>query len=290
MKKIAFLTSKILRNLIPDEQPLVQEFLSRRYSIEPIIWDQHKNWNEFDFVIVRNTWDYIDKYDLFLQVLKEIKASSAKLINPYETLVWNSNKTYLEELTLKGVPVVTSFQIKQLNLERLQEILMMVKTEDFVIKPTVGAGGQDTFRMKTTLTTEEQEMLLKALGGRDVLIQPFIQSILTEGEYSYVFVNKKFSHAILKTAKAGEFRIHEEFGGRVDSYRPTHQEIEEVTSILNKIPYPMFYCRIDVARNEKGKLVLMELEAVEPQLFFTWSSNSANLFVDEFQKSYIYKK
>ena len=284
MKKVAFLTSSKLPNLIPDERPLLQEFQKRRFKAYPVVWDKESDWDQYDYVLVRNPWDYFHKSEQFIRVLHQIKSSKALLINKFETMIWNLDKSYMEELMNKDIPVTPTFKIEKFSQERFDEILMLIKSEEFVIKPVIGASGVDTFKKKTTLSSEEREQLLETFIDRDVLIQPFIKSILTEGEYSFMFFNKRYSHAVRKVAKTGEFRIQEEHGGRVEPYRASLQELEQVQMMLEKIEHEHFYARVDVVKDDKGQLILMEMELLEPQLFFTWGSNSASLFVDEFIK------
>jgi glutathione synthase/RimK-type ligase-like ATP-grasp enzyme len=188
------------------------------------------------------------------------------------------------ELMNKGLPVTPTFKIENFSEERLDEILMLIKHEEFVIKPVVGASGVDTFKKKTKLSLEEKEQLITTFNERDVLIQPFIKSVVSEGEYSFMFFNRKYSHAVRKIAKTGEFRIQEEHGGRVEPYRSNVKELEQIENILNQIDHEFFYARVDVVKDDKGNFMLMEIELLEPQLFFTWGQSSASLFVDEFIK------
>ncbi len=286
MKKIGLLTSSHFPDLIPDERPLIEEFKRNRFKVEPLIWDAKHNWDEYDHLIIRNTWDYFSKYEKFLRTLKDIQDSQSLLLNPYETMLWNLDKTYMEELMLSGVPTIPTFKISHFNEERLHEILMLLKTDEFVIKPVVGASGHDTYKKSVSMSTEEKAFLIERLGGRDIIIQPFMPSVQTDGEYSFVFFNQKFSHAVKKIPKTGEFRIQEEHGGRAEAYRPHHREVEEIIPLLKAVKHEHFYARVDVVKDQKGKYVIMEVELVEPQLFFTWGSNSASLFVTEFVKTY----
>ncbi len=290
MDRIAFLTCEKFPQLIPEEQALLDEFKKNHFYTQAVVWSEEIDWNEFNFVIVRNPWDYFSRYEQFLRVLKDIKDSKATLINSYETILWNLDKTYLETLTFEGIPTVPTFKIEKFNQEKFEDILMLIKAQEFVIKPVVGASGVDTFRKKVSLDMSEVEHLLSVFQNRDVLVQPFMPNIISQGEISFIFFNDKFSHAIKKTAKAGEFRIQEEHGGSVEVYKPSDKEVELALQILMACSRDYFYARVDVVEDEKGQLRLMELELVEPQLFFKYSEEASSLFVQEFKQKYQNKK
>ncbi len=282
--KIAFLTSKEHPHLIEDEKSLLDEFQRKGIEFQIVVWDQCDNWEQFNYVIVRNPWDYYIHYEKFVRVLNDIHHSGAKLVNPYTTLIWNMDKSYMLELMEKGLNVVPTFIIDNFNQEKFEELLLLIKTNEFVIKPMVSGSGLHTYRKLTSLSSEEMNQLCDIFSGQSVLIQPFIEAILSEGELSFIFFGGEFSHAIKKTAKKGEFRIQAEHGGKVEIYIPNEDEIKEAKKFVDNCGYECLYSRVDLVA-DKGELKLMELELVEPQLFFSWDKKAAALFVEKFISS-----
>ncbi len=107
------------------------------------------------------------------------------------------------------------------------------------------------------------------------MVQPYLEELVRKGEWSLVFLGGRFSHAVLKRPAPGDFRVQKEFGGRLVPAEPTSQAIEEAQAILAAAPKPHLYARVDAVEIE-GRLVLVELEMIEPELFF-WADPAAPL-------------
>lgn len=113
-----------------------------------------------------------------------------------------------------------------------------------------------------------------------MLLQEFQRSVLTDGEIAYMIFGGKFSHAILKRAKPGDFRVQDDFGGTVHDHLAGDAEIrfaEAVVAACSSLPV---YARVDVILNNQGNPVVSELELVEPELWMRRSENAADLFAD----------
>jgi glutathione synthase/RimK-type ligase-like ATP-grasp enzyme len=271
--KIALLTSKDLPNLIEEEGLMIEALSRHGIDSEILIWNEDHNWAAFDAVLVRTTWDYIKFPEDFANKLKEI-SEQTKLINPLDTILWNMDKSYLLELTSK-MPVVETLKYLEFTEDNWSEALAKFNN-DMVVKPMIGASGYDTFHVQ-----DFNQMQFSALKGRAVLAQKFIPSIKTEGEYSFLYFGGEFSHAIQKTPTNNEFRIQEEHGGVYRPYDPSVEEIENCREMIQKASRPHFYARVDVVRDEK-QMKLMELELIEPQLFWeNAQSNSLDLFAQK---------
>jgi glutathione synthase/RimK-type ligase-like ATP-grasp enzyme len=272
--KIALLTSKELINLIPEEKLLIEAFSSRGIEAIPIVWNECEDFSPYDFVLIRTAWDYIHHSDLFKKQLQKV-SSQSKLVNPYETILWNMDKRYLQELSQK-VNVVPTEVYDSLDENNYKEALR--RYSEIVIKPLIGAAGFHTFRV-----SDFDPEICDKLNSVAVIIQPFMEKVITEGEYSYLFFNDRFSHCIVKRPRKGEFRVQDEHGGSYQRYLPTEGEIEEAKKYLHSHQNSSFYARVDIVKNEHGEMVLMELELIEPQLFFELGGReSAQLFVSEF--------
>ena len=143
-----------------------------------------------------------------------------------------------------------------------------------MVKPLVGASGYDTF----LLDSKDSGIDVSVLLGREVIIQPFMKDILTEGEISFLYFKGNYSHSVIKSAGNGDFRIQEEHGGKVKRYIASKEELTYIDNILSKVEYEWSYARVDVVRSE-GKLLLMELELIEPELFFRFSDNGESALI-----------
>ncbi|MBY0516669.1 MAG: hypothetical protein K2P81_07170 [Bacteriovoracaceae bacterium] len=274
MKKMALLTSRALKNLIPDESRLLKIAKEHDLEFHPLIWDEPQDWKNFDAVVVRTPWDYVEKKEKFISVLKEIESLGVRLINPLKTLTWNFDKKYLLELQELGLPVPKTLILKQTSvIEDLKKF-----KNDVVVKPVISAGGFETYHL-TQNDIKSFDWKKLPWDTHEFMAQEFLPAILTEGEYSLLFFNGEFSHALRKTPKQGEFRVQDDHGGRVHAWQPSKLELSESLSILNKIPYPFSYCRLDLAKNPEGKLMIMEIELIEPELFFRFSDHGEAKFV-----------
>ncbi len=278
MKKIALLTSAKHARLISDDLGLVSAATKAGLTFQPAIWDQAQDWSNFHAVIIRTPWDYFERKDEFLAVLQTIKAGGAKLFNPLETVQWNLDKKYLFELQRLGLPVPRTVLLKQetpaAGLSGLSEV---------VVKPLVSAGGFETHHLKAA---DYQSFNWQRLpwDGFEFMAQEFLPAILTEGEYSFVFFDGEFSHALRKTPKQGECRVQDDHGGSVHAYAASAQDIAEASAIVRRLPIDHLYCRVDLARHPNGKLMIMEIELIEPELFFRFSQKGEERFVQALMK------
>jgi hypothetical protein len=116
------------------------------------------------------------------------------------------------------------------------------------------------------------------------MIQPFLQSIIKEGEYSLFYFNGKHSHSVLKKPKVNDFRVQEEHGGMIKSILPKQQLMTIAQNIINKLSSIPLYARIDLVRNNENEFALIELELIEPSLYFNRDKDSAERFAIEFSK------
>lgn len=269
-KQLFILTDQVSSQLHPDDHGLIDEFKISGIEAVPVIWDELNVIPESK-LLIRTPWDYPLKIKKFFELLDSLDAASCCLINSTKIVRWNLDKAYMHDLVAWGIPVVPTRLIEDFGLSRLE-------TEfgyPFVLKPRFGASGRNTFLIKSP----EDLNRCTVLAGTKVLMQPFIPSIQTEGEYSFMCFGGDFSHAVQKIARSGEFRIQEEHGGQVIAYIPKQTEIDFVRETVKKMPFDLPYARIDIVKHE-GNILLMELEAIEPQLFFKYSSPSMRQFVN----------
>jgi len=284
MKKIALLSCDSLEDFICYDDLLIEPFAEAGYLAEAVSWRSNAKWFDYEAVIVRSTWDYQDEPEAFLDTLKKIQVSSAALLNSLETMIWNLDKRYLEDLEDKGVNIIPCKFAKEFNFELAMSIFQEYQCNEIIIKPTVSANSDDTFRLGKEKLLESKESLSQLFSNRYHMYQPFVPSVVQNGEYSLFYFNGTFSHAILKTPKSGDFRVQEEHGGLLQSVEPSEELMSSANKVVGVIEPTPLYARIDLVEYD-GQYALMEVELIEPSLYFNLDKNSASRFVKAYEDS-----
>lgn len=261
------LTSSELPLFCPDDHNLINTFKSNEINPIITIWNKEKV-PASATVLIRTIWDYTAHENQFRELLEDFKKRNIKLINPIETVLWNMDKTYLKELYDQGHSVVPTFIFHEFKKENLDTLKI---SYPIVVKPLVGASGINTFKLDENDSTD-----ISALFNTSVIAQPFIESVITTGEISFIFFNNKFSHCLLKSPKKGEFRVQDDHGGSVHEYNPSDNELNQIQSLVEAVKHPWTYARVDVVK-QNNQLLLMELEMIEPELFFRFSKDGEEL-------------
>lgn len=291
MNTVAFLTIDNLDGFVCYDDLLIEPLNKLGWSVEKVSWRKvNVNWNEFNAVIVRSTWDYQTDHLKFLKVLEEIDRSNAHLENSLPVMKWNMNKSYLKDLEHKGVLIPHTAWEKSFNPEGAFSYFEILNTEEIIIKPNISGNADDTFRIKRAEIMQYIPHLEIIFQNRDFMIQPFMKNIIEEGEYSLFYFGGEYSHAILKKPKEKDFRVQEEHGGILKSVKPSDHQLETAKFILDKIePLPL-YARIDLVRTEDNRFALMELELIEPSLYFNMDKESPDRFANAFNSWMISRK
>lgn len=273
MLKIAIATYNKLPDLTENDRLLIPIFEAKGHTIVPEIWDNPEvDWTTYDLVLIRSTWDYYLKPEAFKNWISKFENSKTRLINSPEIVLKNSHKFYLKELSEKGVNIIpTLFSSDKIELQT-------TKTwEKVVIKPAVSAGSHETEIFKTAKLS--QEVLDTKIGDGDWLIQPFLEEIKSAGEISMLFFGGEFSHAIQKVPKSGDFRVQKQFGAQYLNYEPTVELISIAKNIVEIAGKESTYARIDGVMTQNDFL-LMEVEMIEPDLFFEHAPEGPSRFVE----------
>jgi glutathione synthase/RimK-type ligase-like ATP-grasp enzyme len=273
MKKIAFLTTKDLDGHILDEDHLEKAIQTYdEVEGEYVPWSADVDWSSFEMAVIRTTWDYTKKTKAFLESLEKICESGCKLQNPYDLVVWNTDKVYLRDLSQKGVSVVESLYFDEDDfLERAKSF----NCDKFIVKPRIGASSEGiSFSSYEDLKALKE----KHKGLNTHFLQPFIEEIHS-GERSYFYFNGEFKYAIKKTPKEGDFRVQEEYGGIITVHSPDTEELKEAEkAVLSVKEHDPLYLRVDAVVTKSGQWKLMELEAIEPSMFFRVVDGAAESF------------
>lgn len=253
------------------------------WSVEVVAWrDTHIDWDRFDAVYLCTAWDYPNYFDEFIAVLDRIEASSAMLVNEIALVKWNMRKSYLRDLEADGADIVPSLWRNGIDVADIPSWFEAHGSDTVIIKPEVGANAQDTFVLNNPIDDATQALLRSAFTNRAFFVQPFIENIKAEGEYSLFYFGGEFSHAILKTPKAGEFRSQEEFGSAIQSVQPEDALRAAGEKIVALVTPQPAYVRVDLVRDDVGRFLLMELELIEPSLYLRTDTAAAARFAAAF--------
>jgi len=269
MKKIAFAHSVEPSKLRP-EITLLRESLHRQnIATELTNWrDPHIPWQDFDAVFMRPCSEYFLYETEFYQWLDTIDLLGIPAINSTQTIRWNMNKRYLQELQQHGIAIVPSCFIAQGSTLSLTDTLNTLGWSEIIIKPSVSAGAYETFRFYRNDAPAYQASAQRILATTDLIIQPFLPAILEEGEWSLLFIKGQLSHAVIKRAKAGDFRIQDVHGGTYERIIPPPALVELATQALHCCPDQAIYGRVDGVFDREAFLI-MEIELIEPFLYST---------------------
>ncbi|MEL6257875.1 MAG: hypothetical protein AAFQ67_02315 [Pseudomonadota bacterium] len=242
------------------------------YALEAVSWDNTTvDWSVYKAAIIRTTWDYWDRRDEFLSQLDAI-SDKTRVFNPPSLVRWNIRKTYLRELESTGVRIIPTLWIDHPDADAVADAFDALNADDVVFKRQIGAGAEGQVRLRRGEATPTFV--------HPMMAQAFVPSIQTEGEYSFVFVDGEFSHALVKRARAGDYRIQTAYGGVEDAVTPSEHDLSLARGVLAALDAPPLYARIDMVRASDGELMLMELEIIEPFLYPLQGPNFGALMAD----------
>jgi glutathione synthase/RimK-type ligase-like ATP-grasp enzyme len=275
---IGLLTCEKLPDLTIPDQQLIPELAKYNIIAKAVIWnDKTINWSDFDYLIFRNTWDYFEKETEFNLWLDQIEQLGIKTLNPIEIIKQNKHKFYLREMEKEGISILpTIFIDKTENLD-LSEIIPK-HWKKAVIKPAFSAGSYQTIVFDTSDIKKTSDEYTKIAQEKELLLQEFIPEIQTLGETSFIFFNKKFSHAVNKKPVDGDFRVQSQFGGKYTLIHPSQELIEKAQKVVNTFHDKLLYARVDGIVID-AELHLMEIECIEPDLYFDISEGALKRFV-----------
>jgi glutathione synthase/RimK-type ligase-like ATP-grasp enzyme len=276
--KIALLTCEKLPNLNTEDQKIIPALAKHNIEATAVIWsDKNIHWTDFDYLIFRNTWDYFEKETEFKIWLDQIEQIGIKTLNPIEVVKHNIHKFYLREMEQQGIRILPTIFIDKTNALNLAEVLP-AHWKKAVIKPAFSAGSYLTEVFEVSEISAITKQYKSIAAEKELLLQEFMPQIQTLGETSFIFFNKKFSHAVNKKPVDGDFRVQSLFGGKYTLVQPSPELIEKAQKVVNTFEEKLLYARVDGILID-NELYLMEIECIEPDLYFNLSEYSLNRFV-----------
>ena len=251
-----------------DEDTLLSQLLEEMdISHELLAWsDPDVDWSRFTHILIKSTWDYFDYYPEFLAWLDQLEAFGTSVLNPVATLRWNSSKNYLLELKAKGYPCVAGKILPKGTAATLESLHEALGFETLVVKPLVSGGAKNTLKITRGAGKDLEDKIASLLQEEDFLVQPYIPEIVAVGEYSLIFFNGVFSHAVLKSPAVDDFRVQHYYGGTIQEVTPDSKMLASAQALVASFAKNSLYARVDGVVID-GVFHLMELELIEPYLF-----------------------
>jgi hypothetical protein len=238
------------------------------WHIERVRWrSAGTDWDTFAAVYIGAPWDYPEDPRRFLQLLDTVDRSRAVLVNDMALVRWTLSKTYLRDLEERGIRIVPSRWGAEMSHDIVAEACSFFRSDKIIIKPVISTNATDTFLLERAAIADAAGQLAETFADRAFVIQPFIDTIQADGEYSLFYFNRAFSHAIRKLPARGDFRVQEEFGAGIESVEPPLALVAAGDAVMRQVqPLPV-YARCDFVRARSGQYLLMELELIEPSLY-----------------------
>lgn len=267
-------------DLWEDDRLLLQPLAERGMQGVPVRWDADVDWNAFDALVIRSTWDYFERADEFAAWIDARAAGRTPVWNPPDILRWNMQKGYLRELAAAGVPVVQTHWVERGSAVDLADVLRDRDWERAVIKPAISGGAWKTAPVRRDDPAGSSALWNELVAGHDVMVQPFLDQIVDEGEWSVIFIGGEYSSTVLKRPAKGDYRVQEPHGGSSTFVaEPPAGLVEQARAVLAHVPAELLYARVDGIR-DGDTFVLIELEILEPYLFFYTAPGSVDRFAD----------
>jgi len=202
-------SDEYIRNVLLEDQLISEALTKLGADVQRVAWtDSSVDWASGDAAIFRATWDYFERYTEFKEWLDSTERK-IRLINPVQTIRWNMDKRYMADLEKKGIVIVPTTFVHEGDKRELGEIVADQPWEEMIIKPAVGGGARHTHRMNAATCESLAPMHAELIENEAMMIQPFIENVIEAGEVSYMCFGGKYSHAILKRAKPGDFRVQD---------------------------------------------------------------------------------
>ena len=282
--RIAVATCAALPPQFDDDRRLIEALTKRGAEASHAVWDDPGvGWDGFDRVIIRTTWDYPHKHAAFLDWADSLEGH---VENPPRVVRWNSDKHHLADLIAAGLPTVpTRFVEPGDDPPQLDG--------EVVVKPAISVGGRLTGRFGPAMHDDARRLMARHHEeGRAAMVQPYLPLVDTMGETALVFLAGEFHHAahkrpVLRPNEMAPMR-DDEIGGAEAMYgpdivEPTEADEREIAVGRQAIAYlrerfdvAPLYARVDIVRDDRGEPVVLEFEAVEPNLYLRFHEGAAD--------------
>ena len=269
--KIAIATSQA--PLPPGEQFLVEALADQGAMAMPAIWSSPEvDWYQYDAVVIRSCWDYHLRLQEFLAWIRSLESLHVPVVNHPDMIRWNAEKTYLKHFETRGSAIPETVWLESGEQGDVAKICAARGWQQAVVKPIISASAYGTERRSSG----------SARGP--AMIQQYLPAIESEGEWSLIYFDREFSHAVRKRPKPSDFRVQKDHGGTIEAATPEPKLKAFAEAALRKLPYPATFARVDSVEQDR-QIYLMEMETIEPELFLGYAEGSAGRLADTIIRS-----
>ena len=268
MRRCAFLTLDDASAYVIDDDHAIEPMRALGWRVDSVPWRRAPAVAaDYDAVVIRSTYDYVTAPDEFIDALAAVADTGVPLFNSLGLVRWNHHKTYLPDLEARGVPIVPTL-LRVLRADDMPGWFDELGHDELVVKPLIGANASGAYRLDRESLPRKAFEVEAFYDGREAMVQPFVPSVVAEGEYSLVYFDGALSHALLKTPRAADFRVQEEHGGRIQRVDVTPALRAAADRVVRALDETPLYARIDLVRAGADEAFwLMELELIEPSLY-----------------------
>ncbi len=264
------------QNILTEDGLVVEALKRRGFTVTRKSWsDPEFDWSSTESIIFRTTWDYFNRYQEWQDWL-ERTSKLTKMINPFELVKWNMDKHYLQDLQQKGVHIPESRYIEVGEEVTLAKLFTETGWQNCILKPCVSGSSRHTYKVNPDNCDRLESTFQSLIAEEAMMLQPFQNDIIEKGEVSMMVMGGEFTHAVLKVAKPGDFRVQDDFGGTVHPYEPSSEEIAFAEKVIASCTPSPTYARVDIIRDNNGELAVIELELIEPELWFRLTPHAAD--------------
>jgi len=261
-------TDPYVDNILHEEMLVRKALEENGLKVDRINWDHPEtDWSATRFILFRSTWDYFERFEEFRRWLEMVRHQTS-MINPYSIISWNLDKHYLDDLRARGTCIPPTRFIEKGETHSLKGIVEETGWQEVILKPVISGAARHTYRFTPAEAGKYDQVYRQLIGEEAMMVQEFQHQVLTRGEVAFMLIEGRFTHAVLKRARKGDFRVQDDFGGSIELYDASGEEIafaEQVVSHCRPLP---LYARVDAIWDNQDRLAVSELELIEPELWF----------------------
>ena len=264
-----------------EDQLLQMELENKGLKVCKKNWaDPNFDWFSTTYAIFRTTWDYFERFDEFFTWIDKTKHKTT-FINTTEIINWNIDKHYLQDLAGNGINIIPTLFIEKDDKINLTELFKQTKWSEAVIKPAISGAARHTYRITPNNCIFYEDIFQQLIKEKCMLFQEFMNNITLDGEISLILIGGEYTHSVRKIAKKGDFRVQDDHGGKVVEHKASSEEIKFAKECVKGCPFYPIYARVDMIYNNNNQPSLIELELIEPELWFRNNTEAALLLAEE---------
>jgi glutathione synthase/RimK-type ligase-like ATP-grasp enzyme len=280
MQQIGFATYRDMPQGADDDWLVTDALRPFGFDVVPVIWDASEPLSAVPpTVVIRSCWNYHYRPHAFLEWVASLEAQGVRVFNAPPLIRWNIDKHYLNQLARQGIALPQTVWVEQNAQSDLAKLLSDHRMDTAVIKPAISLSAYKTWRTSLAEAQAHQHAFDELVSEQSAIVQSYVEAITSSGELSLVFFGGSYSHAVRKRPQAGDFRVQMDFGGTREAVIPSLRVLEQAQAIIDLVHEPLLYARVD-GIDTGEQFVLMELELIDPVLFFAYNHQAPRRFAE----------